>query len=221
MNAWDIIVQYRAAIVNGLGVTLHLCLYVWSIGLVAGTLLGALGGGQKGVFRSVVSTGAFILSGLPTLVLLYWLHYPAQALLEVVIPPFFTTVLALSVVNIFVVARQVQIALLEFPRQYVVAAIVAGMSSRQTLRHIKFPILLRQLIPSLLTAQVNMLQLTLFASLISVDEIFRVAQQINSQIYKPVEIYTLLGLFFLMICLPLNALAIALKSRYTRNLSES
>ena len=65
-----------------------------------------------------------------------------------------------------------------------------------------------------------MLHTTLFASLISVEEIFRVAQRINAQIYKPVEIYTALGIFFLAISLPLNGLALWLPERFTRNTSE-
>jgi ABC-type amino acid transport system permease subunit len=65
-----------------------------------------------------------------------------------------------------------------------------------------------------------MLQATIFASLISVGEIFRVAQRINSEVYRPVEIYTALALFFLAVCLPLHGLAQYLKKRYTRNLSE-
>ena len=64
------------------------------------------------------------------------------------------------------------------------------------------------------------LTLPLFASLISVEEIFRVAQRINAQIYRPVEIYTALGLFFLAVCLPVNGLAYWLQKRYTRNISE-
>ena len=62
--------------------------------------------------------------------------------------------------------------------------------------------------------------MALFASLISVNEIFRVAQQINAQIYRPVEIYTALGVLFLVVCLPLNGLALWLKARFTRDLSE-
>ncbi len=68
--------------------------------------------------------------------------------------------------------------------------------------------------------QVGMLQATLFASLISVNEIFRVAQQINSVIYKPVEIYTALGILFLAICLPMNGLALWLRQQFTRDYSE-
>ena len=56
------------------------------------------------------------------------------------------------------------------------------------------PIVLRQMIPGLLMIQVTMLQSTLFASLISVDEIFRVAQRINAVVYRPIEVYTALGL---------------------------
>jgi ABC-type amino acid transport system permease subunit len=53
-----------------------------------------------------------------------------------------------------------------------------------------------------------------------VQELFRVTQQINSLIYKPIEIYTALAVFFIAICLPLNLLAYWLKKKYTRNLSE-
>jgi ABC-type amino acid transport system permease subunit len=62
-----------------------------------------------------------------------------------------------------------------------------------------------------------MLHTTLFASLISVEEIFRVAQRINAQIYRPVEIYTALGVFFLLVCLPVTGFAFWLKRKYTRD----
>ena len=65
-----------------------------------------------------------------------------------------------------------------------------------------------------------MLQATLFASLISVDEIFRVAQRINAVEYKPVEVYTALALFFLLVCLPLNGVALLLRHRFGHDLSE-
>jgi ABC-type amino acid transport system permease subunit len=154
------------------------------------------------------------------LVFLFWLHFPLQSILSVVIDPFYTASFALSVLNIFLVCDIVQHAIADFPKQYLLAARVCGMSSKDALRHIEMPIIFRQILPSLLTTQVNMLQCTLFASLISVEEIFRVAQRINAAIYKPVEIYTALGVLFLVVCLPLNGLAYWLKLRFTRNLSE-
>ena len=54
----------------------------------------------------------------------------------------------------------------------------------------------------------------------TVDEIFRIAQRINSEVYKPVQIYSALALLFLAVCLPMHGVAMLLRRRYTRDLSE-
>lgn len=217
---FNIIVDYQQALIQGLLVTLSLCLIIWSVGIIFGTLVGYLGAQYPSEIGKPSKIVAFILSGIPILVLLFWLNYPLQDMLHIFVSPFITAVIAISLVNIFAVADTVRTALVEFPQQYIIAGKVSGMQSKEIFRKIQFPIIFRQILPSLLTTQVNMLQLTLFASLISVGEIFRVTQTINSLIYKPVEIYTALAIFFLIICLPLNGLALWLKKRYTRNLSE-
>lgn len=220
MTFIDILIKYQNAFAEGLTTTFRLTLLIWFFGLFGGTIVGIVGSKWKlfiGIPSRLIS---FVLSGMPILVFLFWLHYPMQALLGVVIDPFFTAVVTLSLINIFAVADVVRGVLSDFPRQYVIAGQVCGMTPSQILLYIQLPIVLRQSVPVLLMLQVNMLQATLFASLISVNEIFRVAQQINSQIYKPVEIYTALGVLFLAICLPMNGIALWLKSRFTRDLSE-
>jgi ABC-type amino acid transport system permease subunit len=125
--------------------------------------------------------------------------------MNAVIDPFITASWVLALVNTFVVTEAVKNVLAVFPEEYAVAARVCGLDSRAIVLKIKLPIVFRQLIPVLLTSQVGILQATLFASLISVEEIFRTAQQVNASAYKPVEIYT----------------ALWLKRRFTRNLSEA
>jgi polar amino acid transport system permease protein len=97
---------------------------------------------------------------------------------------------------------------------------VCGLRSRDILLRIQLPLVLRQILPPLLTLQVVMLQATLFASLISVEELFRVIQRINAEVYRPVETYTLLALFFIALCAPLNMLAVVMRRRFTRDFSE-
>lgn len=220
MTVINILLQYREGLVSGLLVTLQLCLIVWSTGLILGALLGAIGSRWQPWLGQVSRIICFCLSGVPILVLLFWLHYPAQALMNVVINPFITAAIALSIVNIFAVSEIVRTALNDFPNEYLIAAKVSGLSPWNGLIHIQIPLLFRQILPTLLITQVNMLQATLFASLISVDEIFRVAQRINASIYKPVEIYTALGIFFLAVCLPLNGLAYWFRDKFTRKTSE-
>ena len=220
MSVWDILVNYNIAFLKGLAVTLQLCAIIWGSGIILGAALGVAGARVPGWVGGPSRAVSFVLGGVPLLVFLFWLHYPAQAVFNLVIDPFYTAAFTLSIVNIFAVADVVRGALIDFPRQYLTAAKVTGLTRGQTILRIQLPLILRQILPSLLLLQMAMLHTTLFASLISVEEIFRVAQRINAQIYRPVEIYTALGVFFLGVCLPVNGVAYWLKRKYTRNLSE-
>lgn len=219
MTVLDILTNYYPAFLKGLAVTLQLCAIIWSAGLVLGGALG-LAGARFGLVGWSSRLFSFILGGIPLLVFLFWLHYPAQAMFNLVIDPFYTAAFTFAVVNIFAVADTVRTALADFPQQYMTAAKVTGLTRRQTVFRIQLPLILRSVLPTLLLLQVSMLHITLFASLISVEELFRVAQRINAQIYRPVEIYTALGLFFLAVCLPVNGFAFWLKRRFTRDTSE-
>lgn len=220
MSVFDILINYYPAFLKGLAVTLQLCGLIWVSGIVVGTALGFAGWRQK-LWVGVPSRAfSFLLGGIPLLVFLFWLHYPAQAMFNVVIDPFYTAAFTLSIVNIFGVADIVRGALFDFPQQYMTAAQVTGLSKKQTIFRIQIPLILRQILPAVIFLQVAMLHTSLFASLISVEEIFRVAQRINAQIYRPIEIYTALGFFFLAVCIPINGFAFWLKHRFTRNMSE-
>jgi ABC-type amino acid transport system permease subunit len=214
MTAWRILVQYHQGLLSGLAVTLELCGFIWCIGLVGGVALGSAGHRFPRAVGGVARVGSFLLTGIPVLVLLFWLHYPAQTLAGIHVDGFYTTIVALGIVNVFAVGETVRHALDDFPSGYIEAALVAGLPPRTILAQVQLPIITRQVMPTVILIQVSMLQATLFASLISVDEVFRVAQRINAQIYQPVQVYTVLAVVFLVICLPLNGLAMMLRSRF-------
>lgn len=220
MNTLDILINYYPAFLKGLAVTLQLCAIIWGTGIFLGGALGLAGARFRFWIGFPSHFISFILGGVPLLVFLFWLHYPAQALFDVVIDPFYTAAFTFSIVNIFAVADIVRGALIDFPQQYLIAAKVTGLTRHQTIFRIQMPLILRQILPGLLMAQVAMLHVTLFSSLISVEELFRVAQRINAQIYRPVEIYTALGVFFLAVSLPVNGFALWLRARFTRDVSE-
>ncbi len=220
MSVFDIFVKYRVELLLGLGTTLKLCLIIWLVGILLGVLLGVASVRWKHAIGIPMKFISFILAGIPVLVFLFWMHYPLQSYLHLIVDPFYTAAATLAIVNTLLVAELMKNTLAEFPQQFVTSAIVCGLSPYETFRRIQFPIIFRQVLPQLLVIQITMLQSTLFASLISVDEIFRIAQRINSQIYRPVEVYTALAILFLVICLPLHGLAYWLKVRFTRNLSE-
>lgn len=214
MSVWDILSRYHQQLLGGLKVTLWLCVATYAIGLTAGVVLGISRYRAGNWLEIPCKAVSVLLSALPLLVLLFWLHYPLQYLLQVVIKPIYTSIAALSLIMTFMVADVVANALHGFPVDLVDAARVAGLSKKQMAWQIQWPIIFREAIPQLLFIMVVVLQGTLFTSLISVEETFRVAQQINSEIYQPVKIYTALAIFFILICAGLNLIGIYLRTRF-------
>ena len=216
-----ILTKYHEAFLSGLLVTIRLTLIIWLSGLIFGGALGILSARHRVAVGIPLRLIAFVISGVPILVFLFWAYYPLQVALSVTIDPFVTAAAVLSIINILIIAELVRTHIVDFPAQYEVAARVCGVKKASFIFQIQLPILLRQIIPAVLPLEIVMLHSTLFASLISVEEIFRVSQRINSLEYQPIQIYTALALFFLTISLPVNGLAIWLRFRFTRDMSEN
>jgi len=212
MSVPEILLKYREAFIHGVETTFRLAGCVWLSGFIGGWGLGLLAYRYRFIGKLVRTTN-FLLGGIPVLVLLFWLHYPLQTLLRINVDPFFTTVLTLSLINMTGIAVIICAWLYEIPRQYREVATVCNVRQRSIFLKIELPLVLRLSLPPVLMQQVNMLHLTLFGSLISVEEIFRVCQQVNAQVYQPVEVYSALALFFLLISLPLNGLALYCKKK--------
>ena len=148
MSVLDTLIAYHIAFLNGLRVTLELCLVIWSSGLFFGVLLGVMGANYPKTWGRFTHGMSFGFSAIPTLVLLFWLHYPAQAVFNVVIDPFYTASFALSLVNIFAVGDVMRQAVVDFPKHYMVAGRVCGLEPYDLITKIQLPILFRGISPA-------------------------------------------------------------------------
>jgi len=199
MNPFAIIWAYRDAFLGGLIVTGQLVLLTATIGTALGMSLEALCGRLEGAFRGIIDATAFCVAAIPALVILFWLYYPGQILLGLNASPFDTALFALTIINTFAVYRIAGDAVRDLPQQFIATGLVCGLTGRDIYLNIKLPLLFRAAFPRWIDQQVVILQTSLFASLISVDETFRVAQRINAVVYDPVLIYTAMGILFLAI----------------------
>lgn len=219
MDIFEIIFNYKGAFLQGLKITLELCVLIWSIGIFLGTIVGILSEKNK-FFGKITKVLSMLISGVPVIVLLYWLYYPLQQQLNIDVPAFSVAIIALSLVNIFSVADLVKNAIKDLPSQYLLSAKVLGLKDKTIVKKIQIPLIFKQLIGPVLLIQITMLHSSIFASLINVEDIFRQVQRINAIIYKPIELYTALAIFFVVITVPLTLIGQYLKNKYTRDYSE-
>lgn len=215
----ELLIRYAPAFLQGAGVTAFIAVVVWVVGIAAGVAVGAAASRSSPILLAALKFLALAVGAIPILVLLMWLHYPAQAILGVVIDPLLTTIVALCFVNTVFVADAVQRVISNFPQEWGMAARASGLPAQVTLRKIVLPLAARQLVGPIVLIQITMLHATLFGSLISVGELFRTVQRINAIEYLPVELYTFLAVFFFIICAPLHVVATALSRRYASDLS--
>ena len=216
MELRDLVWHYRQELLSGLMMTLLLTALASAAGLIVGLGLAIAAKRLKWIARAVGLLSLAWLS-IPVIVLLYWAHFPLQDALGIVVVPFYTATMVLSVVNVCAVYQLIAPALRSFPRELLYTARVLGLSEREITWRIVFPILLRQLGPALIQSQLALVHLTLLASFISVPELFRVVQRITAQERgSSVEVYTGMALLFALSVGPIAYITSKAHARLSR-----
>ena len=192
-----------------------LFLTCFSIGLAIGAPI-ALLAFYRPVVRPFVVLSSALLTAIPLLAVLFWMHYPLQMMLAVVWPPVASSIVVLS---IFVAVNFANIGLtaaLGVHRNYAEVVTVLAIPDRAYFQSVLLPTAARSALPQVLTLAISTIHLTMFASLIGVEELFRVTQRLNAQYLKPVELYTAMALAYALICAPLYLVASRVRTRLSQ-----
>lgn len=204
---FELLAEHWRALVAGATVTFAISGTAWLVGLAAGGAM-AFGTELAGeMTRRALDLASLLVSSVPVLVLLLWAHYPLQTLLGVVVSPLLTTTGVLCLVNAIGSWKLLEAARGRVPRELVEACRLCGMSKLATLRHVTGPAALRLALGGLMMLQISILHMSIFGSVISVPEMLRVVQQVNALEYRPVALYSILALFFLILSLPVFLVA--------------
>lgn len=211
---FTIIIEYKQALFSWLLVTWKLCLYTWVIGIILGVLYGVVSSKFKRVVWTFLLWATSVLWWVPVLVLLFWMYFPMQQYLHISINPFWLAVSCFVLVNSLLVWKIVFHSIESLPKKYVIAAKLAWMSKKNIVSKIQLPLIFNNVIGPIIMIQIAMLHNSIFASLINVNDIFRQIQRINAIVYKPIELYSLLAVIFLIVSIPLYYIAKKMTQKY-------
>lgn len=205
MYEWDFkwVWEYRAQLLDAFLVTMNLNCLVLLLGTAAGVQVGLLSRHPATILRATARGYVDLFRTLPVLVLLVWFFFCVPILAGGIrISGFLSAVIVLSLNLSAFIAEIVRAGVDAVPHSHVDDALAAGMSRWQTTRRVVLPIALRLMVPPLVGQYINTIKLSVLASVIAVPELLHRTTDIISQVYRPLEFYTVLAVLFLVLLLP-------------------
>jgi glutamate transport system permease protein len=157
-----------------------------------------------------------IFRGLPVVITIFFV---ARALPEYGVSfddALWYLVIGLTIYNMVVIAEILRSGMEGLPRGQSEAAASIGLSPLQTTRLILLPQAFRIMLPALISQLVVVLKDTSLGFIISYEELLNVARQVTQILNNPIQLYFVIGVFYILVNYALSKLAMYVQRRLSR-----
>jgi len=210
---FDAIFQYRTVLVNGMLTTLRVLAFSVTIGVVLGLILAPLRAAHSRWIRWPVQALIETVRAVPPLVLVVWAYYCLPILADMQLSAYWTCVLALGLYGSVFFAEIFRSGLQSVDHGLVEAALAVGMTPFRALLRVAAPIAFLRILPAFVGQCVMAIKNSVLGSYIAVGELLYEGQRLSTATFRPLEVLTLVALFFVVTILPLSLLAGAIEQR--------
>lgn len=211
--SWNPIIRNADVFADGLLFTIILSALSVGLGTGLGFLLALLRRSSEPLLKKAIAVYIEVVRAIPILVLIIWFYYAVPVVVGYRLSAFWAAIIALSLSLSGFAAESIRAAVESIPASQYESGIMLGLSRWQIARHIVLPQAFRNMVPNLIGLYISTLKDSSLASIIAVGELLHQANILISQTFRPLEIYTTVALFYLMIVLPLTILASRLEKR--------
>ncbi|SFJ42154.1 amino acid ABC transporter permease [Aerobium aerolatum] len=209
MYKWEfgILWNYRWILLDGTKITVLLTLSVIVLGLLVG-LIAALA--QLSNFRTFrLGSWAFIelFRCTPLLVLLLWFYYALPILLGIEMTAYTAAVVTLSLYGGSFYAEIIRGGIISLDRGQTEAGLALGMRPLHVMRRIVLPQAIKRMSPPLMNQSIIQFKNTSLVSVLAVPDLLYQGQVAATDTYRPLEVYTIVAIIYLLILVPMTAFA--------------
>ncbi|MDF2617479.1 MAG: polar amino acid transporter, inner rane subunit [Xanthobacteraceae bacterium] len=169
-----------------------------AIGFCIGTLMCAAGLSQSRPMRALAAFYVSFFRGVPLLVQLL-ISYYCLPLIGVNVPSSVAAVGTLALCTGAYIAEILRGGFLGIPAGLIEAARMVGLNRVQILTRIEVPMAVRFTLPSLVNETTMMVKASSLISVVGVLELTRLAQNIATSTFQPLEIYLTAGAIYFLI----------------------
>ncbi|MEM7197100.1 MAG: amino acid ABC transporter permease [Pseudomonadota bacterium] len=192
-------------LMSGLGNTILMSLIAISISIILGLLIALPGLSSHKPTRSINGVYVELVRAIPILVLILWVYYGMSQLTGIAISVFWAGVIALALSDSAFEAEIFRAGIQSIDKGQYEAARTISLNYVDTMRYVILPQSLRRILPALGNQLVYMLKMSSLVSVIGMQELTRKANELVVTEYRPLEIYTILVLEYLVLILVVSA----------------
>jgi polar amino acid transport system permease protein len=204
---------YWPALLDGALTTLGLCAMGMLLGFVLGVLIYLCASGRSRGAARFARVYVSFFRGTPMLAQLLLLFYLPSAL-GLDIPPMVAAAAALALNTAAYQSQILGSGFAAIPKGQLEAAAVFSIGKYRSLFHIQLPQVLRLTSPALISELIDVIKVSAVVSVISITDLMRVSQQLVSQTYRPLEVYLVAAVFYLILTSLLSLLGSLLERRW-------
>ena len=146
-----------------------------------------------------------MIRSIPILVLILWVYYGLPQVAGISISVFWAGVLALAISDSAFQAEIFRAGIQSINRGQYEAAASISLNYRDTMRFVILPQAIKRILPALGNQLVYMLKMSSLVSVIGMQELTRRANELVVTEYRPLEIYTILVIEYLVVILIVSA----------------
>jgi polar amino acid transport system permease protein len=209
---WSVISSNLPFLLKGGVVTLEISALTLVFSTMIGLAVAAMSMGRSRISNAIALIYGEAIRNTPILVQLLWVYYVLPITLNIQIDAFSACVLGLSLYSGAFNAEVFRSGIQAVPKGHREAAEVLGLSTVQSFFRIILPQATRIVLPALAANFVQLIKYSSLGAVISVSEITRRGMELSSATFRPLEIFTFLGVMYFFICWPL-AMAVRLWER--------
>ncbi len=191
--------------ITGAYYTILLSVTAISISIVVGLLVALPGLSKKKGWRRFNRVYVEVVRAVPILVLILWVYYGLPTLTGITLSVFWAGVLALALSDSAFQAEIFRGGIQSIAKGQYEAAQSISLNYRDTMRFVILPQAIRRILPALGNQLVYMLKMSSLVSVIGMQELTRKANELVVSEYRPLEIYTILVLEYLILILIVSA----------------
>ena len=185
----------------GIGLTVGLSVTAIVVSVVLGLALALAARSGSGALRRAARVYVEVFRAIPLLVLLLWVYYGLPVVSGLQFGAFAAGVISLALSDAAFEAEIFRAGIQSVPKGHREAAQALGLSPMQVFRLVVLPQALRVILPALGNQFVYVMKMSSLVSVIGLQELTRRANELNVTEYRPLEIYSLLVLEYLVLIL--------------------